>query len=152
MIALGSDHAGYALKCEVMEWLKSNGIPFHDYGCFSGESCNYAAIAQTVCNEVAAGRHDKALLFCGTGIGISIAANKVNGIRAAACSDYFSAKMTRLHNDANVLCLGGRVVAGGLACELVNVFLHTAFEGGRHQSRIDYLREIEKAQTQQHAE
>ena len=95
---------------------------------------------------MAAGEYEKGLLFCGTGIGMSIAANKVRGVRAACCSDHFSAKYTRLHNDANILCLGGRVVGPGLACELVDTFLDTAFEGGRHQHRIDLITQIETEQ------
>ena len=101
-------------------------------------------MALPACDAVVSGECDKALLFCGTGIGISMAANKVNGIRACACSDAFSAKFTRAHNDANALCLGGRVVGAGLACELVDLFLDTPFEGGRHQKRIDKLTEIER--------
>ena len=101
-------------------------------------------MAKLACDAVAAGECDKALLFCGTGIGISMAANKIKGIRAAACSDYFSAKYTRAHNDANALCLGGRVVGPGLAIELVDVFLNTPFEGGRHQKRIDKVMALEK--------
>lgn len=143
MLALGSDHAGYGLKCEVKKYLDENGIEYKDYGCFEGEACDYPVIAEAVCLKVADGTHDKALLFCGTGIGISMAANKVKGIRAACCSDYFSAKFTRLHNDANVLCMGGRVVGAGLACELVQVFLDTEFEGGRHQRRVDLITAIE---------
>ncbi len=143
MLALGSDHAGYELKCEVKKYLDENSIEYKDYGCFEGEACDYPTIAEQVCLTVADKTSDKAILFCGTGIGISMAANKVKGIRAACCSDYFSAKFTRLHNDANVLCLGGRVVGAGLACELVQVFIDTEFEGGRHQRRVDLITDIE---------
>ena len=106
---------------------------------------DYAPIAKATCEKVTSGECDKAILCCGTGIGISMAANKVKGIRAACCSDYFSAKLTRMHNDANALCMGGRVVGVGLALELVDVFLETEFEGGRHQRRIDQIMEIENS-------
>jgi len=145
MIAIGSDHGGYALKEAIREYLDSRGIAYKDFGTYSEQSCNYPEIAVLVSNEVAKGNYEKGLLFCGTGIGMSIAANKVNGIRAACCSDYFSAKYTRAHNDANVLCLGGRVVGAGLAAELVEVFLSTKFEGGRHSVRISMLTEIENS-------
>ena len=139
MIALGSDHGGYALKEEVKAYLEQKGIVCRDFGAHCAESCDYADMAQAPCRAVLDGSCESALLFCGTGIGISIAANRIPGIRAAVCSDYFSAKYTRLHNDANVLCLGGRVVGAGLACELAEVFLSTAFEGGRHARRIAKL-------------
>lgn len=143
MIALGCDHAGFPLKEEIKQYLDSQNIAYHDYGCYSPERFNYAVSAQKACDAVIKGECSKALLFCGTGIGISMAANKVKGIRAAACSDYFSAKYTRAHNDANCLCLGARVVGAGLAEELVSVFLNTEFEGGRHQTRIDQITDIE---------
>ncbi len=144
MIALGSDHAGYDLKMAVAQYLTEKGIEFIDCGCYEGEACDYPNAARDTCKKVVDGTCDKALLFCGTGIGISMAANKVKGIRACACSDYFSAKYTRLHNDANVLCLGGRVVGAGLACELVDIFLTTEFEGGRHQRRVDLITAMEE--------
>ena len=143
MLALGCDPAGYNLKRGIMKYLDDNGIEYKDYGCIEGEACDYPVIAKTVCDAVIAGKAEKAILCCGTGIGISMAANKVKGIRAAACSDYYSAKYTRVHNDANALCLGGRVVGIEYACELVNVFLNTEFEGGRHQRRVDLITEIE---------
>ena len=144
MIALASDHGGYALKEEVKKWLDAQQIAYQDFGTHSADSCDYPKMALPACQAVVSGACEKALLFCGTGIGISMAANKVKGIRAACCSDYFSAKYTRIHNDANVLCMGGRVVGAGLAIELVDVFLHTEFEGGRHQRRIDQLTAIEE--------
>lgn len=143
MLALAADHGGYQLKEEVKKWLDENGIAYEDFGTHSEASCDYADMAAPACDAVAAGKCEKALLFCGTGIGISMAANKIKGIRAACCSDYFSAKYTRAHNDANALCMGGRVVGAGLAIELVEVFLNTAFEGGRHQRRIDKLKDLE---------
>lgn len=144
MIAIASDHGGFTLKQEILEHLKKRGIPYEDFGCYTAESCDYPDIAKPACEAVVSGRCEKALLFCGTGIGISMAANKIKGIRACACSDTFSAKYTRLHNDANVLCLGGRVVGPGLAAELVDLFLDTPFEGGRHQLRVDKIMELER--------
>ena len=142
-IAIASDHGGYALKKEVEAHLTETGVIFDDLGCHSTESCDYPAFAKAVGEAVTTGGYDLGLLFCGTGIGMSMVANKVKGVRAACCSDSFSAKYTRMHNDANVLCLGGRVVGPGLACELVDLFLHTPFEGGRHQRRIDLIAAIE---------
>ena len=143
MIALGSDHGGFALKQEIKAFLDSRGIAYEDFGTYTEESCDYPKYAQLACDAVVSGKCEKAILCCGTGIGISIAANKIKGIRAALCSDYFSAKYTRLHNDANVLCMGGRTIGPGLALELVDVFLHTEFEGGRHQRRIDQISKLE---------
>ena len=143
MIAIGSDHGGYELKCSVIEYLEKKGVEYKDFGCYDRSSCDYPDFAVKACSAIVEGICDKALLFCGTGIGISIAANKVPGIRAACCSDVFSAKFTRLHNDANVLCLGGRVVGTGLALELVETFLTTKFEGGRHSRRVEKIKEIE---------
>ncbi len=143
MIAIGSDHGGYALKQEIMAHLKENGIDYKDYGTMTTDSCDYPDYAETVCAAVNAGEARYGILICGTGIGISMAANKIHGIRAALCGDYFSAKYTRKHNDANVLCLGGRTIGAGLALELVDVFLSTAFEGGRHQTRVDKIMALE---------
>ncbi len=146
MIALGSDHAGFPLKEEIKKYLEEKGIAYKDYGCYTPERFDYAIAAKKACDSVMSGECEKAILCCGTGIGISMAANKVKGIRAAACSDYFSAKYTRAHNDANCLCLGDRVLGVGLALELVEVFLNTEFEGGRHQTRIDQIMAIEKGE------
>lgn len=143
MIALAADHGGYALKEEVKKWLDEQNIPYLDFGTHDETSCDYPDMAAPACDAVVAKICDKALLFCGTGIGISIAANKISGIRAACCSDYFSAKFTRAHNDANALCLGGRVVGAGLAIEIIDVFLHTEFEGDRHKRRIDKIHALE---------
>ena len=143
MIAIGSDHAGFPLKEEIIKYLEENKIDYKDVGCYTPERFDYAISAQKACDLVVEGVCDKAILCCGTGIGISMAANKVKGIRAACCSDYFSAKFTRAHNDANVLCMGDRVVGAGLAVELVDVFLNTEFEGGRHQTRVDKITAIE---------
>lgn len=138
-VALGSDHGGFHLKESIMECLTSWNVQFVDFGCHEPVSCDYPVFGRLVAKEVAAGHFDCGLLFCGTGIGISIAANKVKGIRAASCSDCYSAKYARLHNDANILALGGRVVGPGLAAEMVHLFLFTQFEGGRHQRRIDMI-------------
>ena len=146
MIVLGSDHAGFPLKEEIKKHLEDNGIEFVDVGCYSPERYDYAIAAQKACDMVISGEAKKAILCCGTGIGISMAANKVKGIRAAACSDYFSAKYTRLHNDANCLCLGSRVIGCGLAFELVDTFIYTEFEGGRHQTRVDQIMAIENGE------
>ncbi len=143
MIGIGNDHAGTTLKLEIIKHLEEQGIEYIDYGVAPGEAIDYPDAAERVCRKVVDGTCDKAILICGTGIGISIAANKIKGIRACACSDTFSAKYTRLHNDANALCLGGRVVGTGLALELVDIFLSTGFEGGRHQRRVDLITALE---------
>lgn len=143
MIAIGADHGGFLLKEEIKKHFDEKGIEYKDFGTYSTDSVDYAKIAYKVCKSVTEGECEKAILCCGTGIGISMAANKVKGIRAACCSDWFSAKFTRLHNDANALCLGGRVVGAGLAIEMVDVFLSTEFEGGRHQRRVDQITAIE---------
>ncbi len=144
MIFLGSDHAGYELKEAVKKHLEQRGYKYVDLGTNNAEPVDYTVIAVKVGDSVTKCESDKGLLFCGTGVGISIAANKVKGVRAACCSDYFSAKLTRLHNNANVLCLGGRVIGIGVAFELVDVFLETEFCGDeRHQRRIDQIAEIE---------
>ncbi|MEG0692837.1 MAG: ribose 5-phosphate isomerase B [Oscillospiraceae bacterium] len=143
MIAIGCDHAGVQFKSEIIEWLKENNYEVCDCGCHTGDSVDYPDIAYEVCKKITGNEADKAILICGTGIGISISANKINGIRAALCHDYFSAKFTRLHNDANVICFGARVIGSGLAIELVDVFLKTGFEGGRHQRRVDKIMELQ---------
>lgn len=143
MLAIGCDHGGYELKKEIIAHLNKNGVEFKDFGTYDGNSVDYPDIAKLVCSSILSGECENGILVCGTGIGISIAANKHKGIRAAVCSDEFSAKFTRLHNDANVLCLGGRVVGPGLACELVDIFLSTGFEGGRHALRVDKITAIE---------
>lgn len=144
ILAIGSDHGGYELKEEIKKHLDARGVAYKDFGCHSTASVDYPTVAAEVAQAIADGKYARGLLFCGTGIGISIAANKVKGIRAACCSDYFSAKYTRLHNDANILCMGGRVVGAGLAAELVDVFLDTEFEGGeRHARRVGLISEIE---------
>ena len=144
MVAIGSDHAGYPLKMEIIKHLEARNIEFRDYGCYSDESCDYAVFAEKTAKAVAGGECEKGLLFCGTGVGISIAANKVKGIRAACCSDEFSAEATRLHNDANILCLGARVINPEKAVKLVDLFLDTAFSGDeRHIRRIAQITALE---------
>ena len=143
-IGIGNDHAGTTLKLEICKHLDEIGVEYVDFGVAPGEAIDYPVAAERVCRQVVNGNVDRAILICGTGIGISIAANKIKGIRACACSDSFSAKYTRRHNDANALCLGGRVVGAGLACELVDLFLNTEFEGGRHQRRVDLITKLEQ--------
>jgi len=144
MIALGCDHGGFELKESIKKHLDNNNVEYKDFGVYTCESVDYPNIAKTVCDAIISRECDKALLVCGTGIGMSIAANKMKGIRAACCSDSFSAKYTRLHNNANVLCLGGRVVGAGLATELVDLFINTEYEGGRHQIRLNQITKIEE--------
>ena len=135
MIALGSDHGGYGLKQEVMRHLTEKGIEFKDYGCYSEESCDYPVYGKAVAEAVANGECEQGIIICGTGIGISIAANKIPGIRAALCHDCFSAQATREHNDANILAMGARVVGPGLALKIVDTFLETPFSGDERQVR-----------------
>ena len=142
-VALGADHGGFELKNAIKDHLTARGIAFIDCGTDSAASVDYPDMAVPACDAVASGQCEKALLFCGTGVGISMAANKIKGIRACCCSDSFSCEYTRRHNDANALCMGGRVVGAGLACQLVDIFLNTEFEGGRHQRRIDKLTALE---------
>ena len=143
MIAIGSDHGGFALKEEIKKHLTERGVEFRDYGTFSEESCDYPIYAEKVCMAVTGGEAEKGILCCGTGIGMSMAANKIKGIRCACCGDCFSAEMTRRHNDANVLALGGRVVGPGLAEKMVDLFLDTPYEGGRHARRVGMVMELE---------
>ena len=142
MIYIGCDHGGYQLKLELMKYLDSNGFSYTDRGC-NGEAVDYPDIAEAVCKKVIESDENKGILLCGTGIGISMAANKIKGIRAALCADWFSAKYTRLHNDANVICMGGRTTGAGSAVEMLDVFLHTEFEGGRHAVRINKIKKLE---------
>ncbi|MBR3439759.1 MAG: ribose 5-phosphate isomerase B [Clostridia bacterium] len=147
MIAVGCDHGGYELKVAVLKHLDEKGVQYKDFGTYSNESVDYPVYAEKVANAVVSGEYELGLLFCGTGIGISIAANKVKGIRAACCSDSFSVEMTRLHNNANILCLGGRVVSPEKGIELVDLFLSTPFSGDeRHQRRIDLVTALEERQ------
>ncbi|KRU24904.1 ribose 5-phosphate isomerase B [Clostridium botulinum] len=143
-IALGSDHAGLPLKNEIIKHLEGKRIEIKDFGTYTEESCDYPDYAQKVAEKVVAKEFDFGILVCGTGIGISIAANKVKGVRAALCSDTFSAHACREHNNANILALGQRVVGVGLALDIVDNFLNAEFQGGRHENRINKMMEIEK--------
>lgn len=138
-IAIGSDHGGLRLKEKIIEYLRGLSLEFVDFGTFDEESCNYPVIAKKVAGKVAEGEFDRGILVCGTGIGVSIVANKVKGIRAALCSDTFSAKAARAHNNSNILCLGQRVIGEGLALDIVDIWLKAEFEGGRHKIRVDMI-------------
>lgn len=142
-IALGSDHGGFLLKNEIKRHLEQKGIDFEDLGCFSTESVDYPDIGQAVGEAIVKGEFDRGIICCGTGIGISISANKVPGIRAALCGDCFSAKASREHNDANVLAMGERVIGVELAKMIVDIWLSTEFQGGRHGRRVDKIAKIE---------
>lgn len=143
-IAIGSDHAGLPLKMEIIKHLESKNVEVKDFGTYTEGSCDYPDFAEKVAEEVVNKNFEYGILVCGTGIGISIAANKVPGVRAALCGDTFSAHACREHNNANILALGQRVVGVGLALDIVDTFLNTEFEGGRHSNRIDKISQIEK--------
>ncbi len=145
-IAIGCDHGGLEHKNAIAEHLTERGFEVKDFGIYEKVSVDYPDIAKKVTSSIINNECALGILVCGTGIGMSIAANKVKGIRAAACSEHFSAKYTRLHNNSNVLCLGGRVIGVGTAIELADLFVDTPFEGGRHQKRIDKITEIESKQ------
>lgn len=137
-IVLGSDHGGFRLKNEIIKHLKDSGYKVADAGCYTEESCDYPVIAKEVCRAVLT-EGVRGILVCGTGIGMSITANRFEGIRASHCTDTYTARMTRAHNDSNILCLGERVTGVGLALDIVDIWLKTEFEGGRHQKRIDMI-------------
>ena len=142
MIALGSDKAGYELKQVIIRHLEERGLEYKDYGSYNADPVDYPVYGKKVAHAIVEGECDKGILICGTGIGISIAANKIKGIRAAVCSDCFSAEATRLHNDANILAFGARVIGPGLAEKIVDTFLDTEFSGvERHQRRVDMIEE-----------
>lgn len=143
MIAIGCDHGGFELKEHIKKHLDEIGEEYKDYGTYSEESVDYPDCASPVCKAIQDKTADKGILICGTGIGISIAANKHKGIRAALCSDVYSAKMTKQHNNANIICLGGRVTGRELAFMIVDTWLATEFEGGRHEARIEKIHKIE---------
>ena len=142
-IAIGCDHGGYLLKQDILIWLDEHDIDFEDFGCYSRESVDYPVFGEKVGRAVASGQADYGIVICTTGIGISIAANKVKGVRCAHCTDSLSAEMTRRHNDANVLALGAGLTGTNMALRMVEVFLSTEFEGGRHQRRVDQLNAIQ---------
>ena len=142
-IALGCDHGGIVLKESIVDFLKAQGIEVCDFGCYDTQSVHYPVYALAVAKAVASGECDKGILLCGTGIGMSIAANKVKGVRAAVVSDAFCAEKCAEHNDANVLCLGGRILTPAQAAELVKIWLSTPFGGGRHAERVEMIKKIE---------
>ena len=139
MIAIGCDHGGFFLKEEILKYFDSSDIKYKDFGIFSHIKTDYPVIAKEVATHVAKNEFEKGILFCGTGLGMSITANKIKNIRAICATDIYSVKYSRLHNNANILCLGGRVIGSGLAIELINIFLNTDFEGGRHKTRINMI-------------
>ncbi len=138
-IIIASDHGGYNLKNQIINHLKETDAEVEDYGCYNTESCDYPLYAQKVADVVSKNPDIKGILVCGTGIGMSIAANRYKNVRASHCTDTFSARMTRMHNDSNILCLGERITGAGLALDIVDIWLNTAFEGGRHKKRIDMI-------------
>ncbi|MDD6736445.1 MAG: ribose 5-phosphate isomerase B [Clostridiales bacterium] len=144
MLAIGCDHGGFELKNHIIGHLKERGVQLKDFGTYDETSCDYPDIAGAVCNAIVSGECENGILVCGTGIGMSIAANKVKGIRAALCTDVYSAKMTKQHNNSNVICLGGRVTGRELAFLIVDTWLDETFLGGRHQNRIDKIHLLEK--------
>lgn len=143
-IAIGCDHGGYRLKQEIIKHLEGRELEVKDFGCFDTSSCDYPDYGLLVAEEVASGEYDKGILICGTGIGISIAANKVPGIRAAHCTDTFSAKAAAQHNNANIIALGERITGIGLAIDIVDAYISASFQGGRHEGRINKISQIEK--------
>jgi len=146
LIALGSDHAGFELKHHILQYLKDKGYDVTDIGCPTAASVDYVPFGEAAAMEVVSGRAELAIVICGTGLGISMAANKVRGIRAALCTNELMARMARMHNDANVLALGGRVIGPSLAEAIVDAFMTTGFEGGRHAERVKLLMDIENRQ------
>lgn len=138
-IAIGSDHGGYEYKEQIVSHLKEKGYECVDVGTYSTDSCDYPIIARAVTTKITTGEANRGILICGTGIGMSIVANKVKGIRAALCGDTFSARASRAHNNSNVLCLGERVIGINLAMDIVDIWLESKFEGGRHQRRVDMM-------------
>lgn len=145
-IVIGCDHTGVAFKDTLVDFLRKNNIKVIDCGSYEGDSVDYPDIAVNVCQKINSLECDKGILICGTGIGISISANKLDGIRAALCHDTFSAKFTRLHNDANVICFGARVIGTGLALDILDIFLSSEFEGGRHSIRVEKIMQLEHSQ------
>ena len=142
-IAIGCDHGGYLLKQDILIWLEENDYDFEDFGCYNTESVDYPVYAEKVARAVASGECEKGIVICTTGIGVSMAANKVKGIRCALCGDSYSAEMTRRHNDANVLAMGAGIIGPNMAKKITEVFLTTAFEGGRHARRVGLLDDIQ---------
>lgn len=144
MIAIGADHGGFQIKEAVKKYLEEKNIPFQDFGSYDGQAVDYPEIAIQVAHAVTNGEAEKGILCCGTGIGISIAANKVKGVRAAVITDEFCAEMSRRHNDANILCMGGRIINDEKAVRFADIFLNTPFDGGRHARRVGMITKIEQ--------
>ena len=144
MIAVCCDHGGLSLKQEVLRHLEEKGLEYKDFGTNSPESCDYPDIVKPLCQAIQRGECDKGVIICGTGIGISMAANKMKGIRAALCHDSFSAEFTRRHNDSNIIAFGARVIGPGLALQLLDIFLNTPFVGGRHAVRVEKMMALEQ--------
>ena len=138
-VVIGADHGGFRYKESIIDYLKARSIDYMDVGTHTIESCDYPEIAKDVAQKVSSGEYNRGILICGTGIGMSIAANKVRGIRAALCGDTYSARVSRAHNNANILCLGERVIGEHLALDIVDIWLKTGFEGGRHKRRVDMI-------------
>ena len=147
MIAIACDHAALELKAEVIKMLEDRGLTYEDFGTYTADSCHYPIFGARAAQAVASGKCDRGILICGTGIGMSLVANKVKGIRCALCSDSYSAKMTRAHNDSNMLAMGARVIGVEVAKEIVAAWLDTPFEGGRHQARVDMITALENGET-----
>ena len=146
MIAIACDHAALEMKAEVIKILEERELAYEDFGTFTTDSCHYPIFGARAAQAVASGKCDRGILICGTGIGMSLVANKVKGIRCALCSDSYSAKMTRAHNDSNMLAMGARVIGIEVAKDIVNAWLDTPFEGGRHQTRVDMITAIENGE------
>ena len=146
MIAIGCDHGAFNLKNAVKKYLEERGLEVKDFGIYEEGRVDYPDIAEVVCKSIVSGECEKGILLCGTGIGISIAANKIKGIRAAVCNEVYCAKMAKCHNNANVITLGGRVVGEDVALEIVSAWLDSEFMGGRHQDRIDKITNLEKGE------
>lgn len=145
-VAIASDHGGFTLKSDIIKYFEEKGIEYKDFGSFSTDSVDYPDIAIPCAEAVSSGEFEKGIIICGTGIGVSIAANKVKGIRAALCHDVFSAKMSRMHNDANILTMGARVIGPGLAVTIVDEWLNSEFSAGRHKRRVDKIMKYEEKQ------
>lgn len=143
-IGIGNDHAAVDMKFEIVKYLEESGYEVVNFGTDTNDSCDYPVYGEKVARAVANGEVDRGILICGTGVGISLAANKVKGIRAAVCSESVTARFSRLHNDANILAFGARIVGAETAKDMVNVWLNTEFEGGRHQRRVDLIMKIEE--------
>lgn len=151
MLVIGSDHGGFLLKQEIKKHLEEKGVDFVDVGCYDENSVDYPDVAKAACDKITSGECDIGILICGTGIGMSLVANKVAGIRCVVCSEPYSAQLSRMHNDTNMLALGARVVGTELAKMIARIWLQTAFEGGRHQNRVDMITAIEQGGTAQDA-